>query len=421
MSRPGISTELVRRLRNQPPAQVTDYRDLKVAGFVLRARPSGIHSWRVQLADRRWLTLGRVDEVALADAREAAQRRRAEAALGHVIPSRKATSDVTLRAFLDESYEPWMRATYRGQAGQVARIRWAFADLLDLKLSDLNAARIDRWRATRRHLQRATKTATAKNAREVSRATINRDIGALRAALARAVEWGSLSAHPLARMKQSSEDGSAVVRYLSEEEERRLRTALADRDIARRAARDSANAWRLARNYEPWTPYGEYTDYLTPLVLVALNTGLRRGELLQLRWRDVQLEQRVLTVRGEGAKSGQTRHLPMNTEAHRVLKNWKPAEAEADWFVFSAGTSKTPLREARKAWRGVLTKARVTAFRFHDLRHTFASKLVMASVDLNTVRELLGHRKIAMTLRYAHLAPQHKAAAVERLVAGVVA
>lgn len=68
MSQPTISTELVRRLRNEAPARLTDYRDSKLPGFVLRARPSGIHSWRVQLPDRRWLTLGRVDEVALKDA-----------------------------------------------------------------------------------------------------------------------------------------------------------------------------------------------------------------------------------------------------------------------------------------------------------------------------------------------------------------
>jgi integrase len=221
-------------------------------------------------------------------------------------------------------------------------------------------------------------------------------------------------------MKQITEDGSAVVRYLTADEEPRLLTALLGRDEARRAARESANVWRRQRKYDAWPAYGEYTDYLTPLVLVALNTGLRRGELLQLCWRDVQPEQRVLTVRGEGAKTGQTRHVPLNTEALRVLKAWKPTEAQEDWFVFSGSSSMTPLTEARKAWEGVLRRAKLRSFRFHDLRHTFASKLVMAGVDLNTVRELLGHRKIAMTLRYAHLAPQHKAAAVERLVAAVV-
>ena len=69
------------------------------------------------------------------------------------------------------------------------------------------------------------------------------------------------------------------------------------------------------------------------------------------------------------------------------------------------------------AWPKVVAAAKLQAFNFHDLRHTFASKLVQAGVDLNTVRELLGHGDIKMTLRYAHLAPQHRAAAVERLVA----
>ena len=100
-----ISTELVRHLRHQAPKEVTDYRDPKLPGFVLRARPSGIHSWRVQLPNRRWLTLGRVDEVALSDARETAQTRRAQAALGQDIPTRKPKSEMTLRAFLDETYE----------------------------------------------------------------------------------------------------------------------------------------------------------------------------------------------------------------------------------------------------------------------------------------------------------------------------
>jgi len=77
MSQLTISTELIRRLRHHAPTKVTDYRDAKLPGFVLRARPSGIHSWRLQLPNRRWLTLGRLDEVALSDARDTAQQRRA--------------------------------------------------------------------------------------------------------------------------------------------------------------------------------------------------------------------------------------------------------------------------------------------------------------------------------------------------------
>ena len=85
-------------------------------------------------------------------------------------------------------------------------------------------------------------------------------------------------------------------------------------------------------------------------------------------------------------------------------------------IVFSGENDDEPLTTVNKSWAGLVQAAKVQGFRFHDLRHTFASKLVMAGIDLNTVRELLGHSQIAMTLRYAHLAPEHKAAAVERLV-----
>lgn len=412
MSQLTISTELVRRVRHRPPGKATDYRDKKVPGFVLRARPSGVHSWRVQLPNRRWLTLGRVDEVPVVDAREAARQRRAKAALGEAIPTRRPTSEVTLRTFLADTYEPWMKATYGKRCGQVTVIRAAFRECLDLKLFELSTARIDRWRALRRsHHSKA-------ESREVSRSTIRHNISALRAALGRAVEWGMLSAMPLGKLKRRKEDDDAIVRYLFVEEEDRLRAALVARDTVRRASRESANVWRRERGYEEWAEYGVYTDHLTPLVLIAANTGLRRGELLQLRWRDVNLEQPMLTVRGEGAKTGQTRHVPLNSEALSVLNAWKPtADCDSNWCVFSHSDCSTPIVAIKRTWNNVLKAAAVSSFRFHDLRHTFASKLVMAGVDLNTVRELLGHKSIAMTLRYAHLAPEHKAAAVEAIVA----
>jgi integrase len=367
MPQPTISAELVRQLRHRPPADAIDYRDPKLPGFVLRARPSGVHSWRVQLASQRWLTLGRLEEVSLADARTGAQVRRAQAALGEAIPRRNPASQTTLRKFLDETYEPWMKATYGKRTGQAERIRTGFRDLLDLTLSEFTTARIERWRTTRKYRNANADAPASMRSRELSAATIHNNIAALRAALNRAIEWGVVETMPLGKIKRRAADENAVVRYLSADEEARLRASLVARDGHRRAGRESANAWRRERGHEEFPPYGQYTDYVTPLVLLALNTGLRRGELLRLQWHDVDLDRRVITVRGEDAKTGQTRHVPLNSEAARVATVWKSL-SDPDGYLFVSSDDSQPLSYIRKAWTGVLDAAGVKRFRFHDLR-----------------------------------------------------
>lgn len=117
----------------------------------------------------------------------------------------------------------------------------------------------------------------------------------------------------------------------------------------------------------------------------------------------------MLTVRCENAKSGKQRHIPLNAEALAVMKQWQ-SQAGDSGRIFG-------VKGVKSAWQKLLAAANIENFRFHDLRHHFASRLVMAGVDLNTVRELLGHADLVMTLRYAHLAPEHLASAVEKLTA----
>jgi integrase len=184
---------------------------------------------------------------------------------------------------------------------------------------------------------------------------------------------------------------------------------MAARDQAMAEARESANAWRAARGKPTMPAIEAYADHVTPLVLVAMNTGMRRGELTSLTWSDVHLPGKRLTVRAETSKAGKARHLPLNSEAVAVLERWAKCTPYDGDRVF-------PIESPKKAWAALIDDAKISDLRFHDLRHHFASRLVMAGIDLNTVRDLLGHADIKMTLRYAHLAPEHKASAVETLV-----
>jgi site-specific recombinase XerD len=136
---------------------------------------------------------------------------------------------------------------------------------------------------------------------------------------------------------------------------------------------------------------------------LALNTGMRKGEQYELLWENVDLERGVLTI--PRSKNGETRFVPLNSAALnslRVLKN------EAEGRVFS-------LTNPRYWFETAIGKSKTKNFHWHDLRHTFASGLVMKGVDIRTVSELLGHKSIIMTMRYAHLSQSHLMDAVEKL------
>ena len=210
------------------------------------------------------------------------------------------------------------------------------------------------------------------------------------------------------------EDKSKVVRYLLEDEENSLHEAMEARDSAARLKRETANQWRKDRGYKlyPEIPLNGYSDYLHPLVILALKTGMRRGELFNLQWVDIDFKAKTLAVHGAGAKSGKTRHIPLSSQALGSLIKWRN-QAAGKGYVFATWQGK--LTTITKAFNNLLKDAGITDFRFHDLRHDFASKLAVEKVDLNTIRELLGHSDLQMTMRYAHLSPNVKAEAVEAL------
>lgn len=373
--------------------------DTKVPGLFLRVQPSGVKSWNVQWSRSTSKSLGKYPAVTLDTARQRARAMLTEvdkAGAPLAVIAKRDTKPRTFGDFMREHYAPHIEATAKAGKATTALIKKHFGYLYGDPMPSITRAVFDKFKAKRLRA-------------EVAAATVNRDLDRIKAALGMAVEWKMLDANPLAGVKRIRRGIESRVRYLSAKEAKALRKALAAREAKAKAARERFNKWRAARHQEPLPSIGGYSDHVMPMTLLALNTGLRRGELTQLTWEDVDLKGKRLTVRAGYAKSGKARHIPLNSEAVTVLTQWKTQQPEGRLFNVVSVT---------KAWAALMEDAGIEDFRFHDLRHDFASRLVMAGVDLNTVRELLGHGDITMTLRYAHLAPEHKAAAVEALVGG---
>lgn len=398
-----MRTQLTKRIvtNAQPQSKPYEIRDILVRGLILRIQPSGHKAWIVSWAHGKRRTLGAVDHLTLEQARTHASQAMAEAAQQRLpsVAKAKATT-CTLGDFLTDHYEPWARVELRRGSRYAQRIRTHFAGLLARALHEIDVPTVDRW-------WRDRLSADASN--RVARATAYRDLATLRAALSMAVEWKLLEQNPLLGMRQRGVESRKIVRFLSPDEEARLRKALVARDRHLIEGRGRGNDAREARGLPllPDFPQDGFGDHLTPIVLLALNTGMRRGELMSLKWSDVDFHAKSITVQAENAKSGRQRHIPLNAEALQVVTKWANQSKGQD-RLFDA-------LDVKKGWSALLDKAGITGFRFHDLRHDFASKLVRAGVDLNTVRELLGHADIKMTLRYSHLSPDGLAAAVAKL------
>ncbi|MEZ6212615.1 MAG: tyrosine-type recombinase/integrase [Phycisphaerales bacterium] len=407
-----ISASLLKTIT--PKERPFEIVDDGITGFLVRVQPTGgisfYFSYRTPEGQRKRYNIGRYPATTAPTAREKAELLAAQVTLGEdpqqaqksARIQRKREEHETLEGFIALKYRDWALAHQRRGEETLVLLKRSFAHLYPRKLKDITAWDIQKWRSER------------KNA-GIKPATINRAVTTLKAVLNRAVEWDVIPVNPLQNIKPLKLDNQGVIRNLSTDEEQRLRKALDDREADIIAARKSGNAWREVRGYTQLPALdATFADYLKPMTLLKLNTGLRRGEIFNLVWADINLESKTLTVQGEGAKSRQTRYIHLNSVCITLLQAWRQ-QSESE-LVFPSPITGNRFNNIAKAWKALMLRAEIKDFRFHDLRHSFASNLVMKGQDLYTVKELMGHSTIQMTERYAHLAPEHKAIAVESLV-----
>ncbi|MGO8841246.1 MAG: tyrosine-type recombinase/integrase [Methyloceanibacter sp.] len=398
-----ITNTRVKRLK--PADRPYEVNDTRIKGFLVRVQPSGYSAFYVQWGRGKRKCIGRADVLKAEQARTIAKELlgRHYAGKDPREEAQQAKRAMTFAKFVAERFGPWAEGNSRTGRDTAKRLRTAFPDLSAKKLSAITAWDIEKWRG-----------GCAK--RGLKAASINRGLAIIRAALNKAVEWKLIASDPVDGVKKAKEDKAPPARFLADAELGRLLLALDEREEEIRFARRQANAWRRLRGHALLLDLRAvaFADHLKAMVLLSLHTGLRRGELFSLTWDSINLEHAMLTVNGATAKSGNTRHIPLNATAAAVLRDWWE-QSSANGLVFPS-PSGARFDNVRKAWAGVLRRARIQRFRWHDLRHHFASTLVMRGVDLATVRELMGHSDFGLTLRYAHLQPEHRAAAVAKLV-----
>jgi integrase len=220
-------------------------------------------------------------------------------------------------------------------------------------------------------------------------ATVNRIAAALSAALTWAIhedvapdDWQS----PMRGIKVLRED-NARVRFLDDDERERLLAAC------------KTSKW----------------PKLYLLVLLALTTGARRGELQRLRWAHIDFERSEAAL-VEPTKNGSLRVLPLTESAIMELKRH---EGEPGDLIFASPRKPTKAYTAEPVWKAALRAAHIADFHFHDLRHTAASYLAMGGATLHEVGQVLGHKSVSMSARYAHLATGHKSALVNKVLGGI--
>lgn len=366
---------------SKPTEKPYEVRDAQIKGFLLRVQPSGVKTWYCEFKRGKRIKLGNGRVLTPTDARKMAIAVLADYQKGiDPIESRRAEkSPQTLSDLLNnENYLKTRIKSFRSGKHTLKRIHSVFKHLLNKKLTAITTTQLNQWKRNRLDAG-AAKT------------TVLRDLSRLSAALNVAVELGYISENPAQGVKiertESGNESKEMMRFLSLDEEKRLRVALNDfKDIR-----------------------------LKTIVLLALHTGARRGEILGTEWENVDIAKAELIIPKSLAKSGKQREIPLNDEALLLLKQWKNLTAGENGYVFPNRNGKRA-EQIDYSWRSVRQQAGLDDFRFHDLRHTFISRLMQKGIPPLVVMKLSGHSSLAMLQRYSHTDADQKRAAVNALV-----
>ena len=310
-----------------------------------------------------------------AQAERAENKRREEIYEGKYNPVKKLFSE-----FVDETFLPWSTANKRSHREDEQRSVTLKGFFGEKHLRDIKPMMIEKFK--RERLATPTKHDTEERPRPRSPASVNRDLACLSKILSMAFDNELVDSNPMRRVRLLKESGSRE-RFITAEEEVKLFAKLTGR-----------------------------RDHIRSVVTVALNTGMRRGEILDLQWEHVNFIARTIFI--ARSKTGKTRTIPMNDIVFEELKALKQDAGTRD-FVFSVSKTGVNIDSIKTGWRNACAAAGLVDLRFHDTRHTFATRLRANGVHEWDIRDLLGHTTTRMTSVYTHQTPANLRQAVTTL------
>jgi integrase len=260
------------------------------------------------------------------------------------------------KKFLD-TYASKKRSYIRDLSAYNGHLKVAFSDIA---LADINLERVEKYITARR-------AEISCRHKKTSGATINRELALLRTILNKAVDWEYLNANPINWRRVNKLPENSRERYLTPEEKKRLLEAIDESALTLKA-----------------------------FIILAVNTGMRKGELLGLKWANVNLSDRLICLEQSQRKNGKVLKAPLNQAALDVLRS---LSRTSDYVLCDPQTG-SPIKGFRRPFAAACKKAGVVDFRIHDLRHTFATTLNARGASLTDIKDLLGHSSVAMTSRY---------------------
>ncbi|MGF6481929.1 tyrosine-type recombinase/integrase [Paraburkholderia sp. JPY419] len=407
MAKQRINRELIRRLEGERAATIAnggapklrDVYDDQLTGFGLRMRANGsvsfVYRWSAPDGQQK-KALGRWPAMTVEQARAAAKAfigrtdHKADTMPTRVAKHERRTADVKLVAmptvgqYLDGDYRTFWLGTTKSETPEqnLKNIRRDFPDLLPKRLDEVTRPMMTKWIEQR----------VAAGCKPTG---INRTLGAIGGLFSHAVGHEVIERNPCAKLrcKTDPEEEAAHGRELTADEEARLRAALLAREAHIREAAELADGRRIT---DLPAAHHAFVDHVRPAIIVAMNTGLRRSELLRLEWKSVDLKARTITVEPDTSKVKRRRVIPMNREAYETLMAWRRQVKWARVFTNEIGE---PLREVRD-WDAVKQAAKIERFRFMDTRHHTATRMINEGVPAYHVQKILGHVDGRMTQRY---------------------